>query len=144
MSLFENGLTFTCIQCSRCCRHDPGYVFLSKSDLQAIADYLSLTVEEVKSTFCTRVGFSQDFSMISLLEKDNHDCIFWEDGGCRVYQARPIQCRTYPFWSSVLAGPEGWEREKRQCPGIGQGRHYSCEEIEQLLELRKRNSPVME
>ena len=36
-----------------------------------------------------------------------------------VYTARPLQCRTYPFWPGILASEEDWIRKSRECPGIG-------------------------
>ena len=69
----------------------------------------------------------------SLTEKANHHCIFWEDG-CRVYDARPTQCRTYPFWKEVVRDSRSWNEEGRFCPGIDGGRFYDKTEIARLLQ----------
>ena len=66
----------------------------------------------------------------SLIEKPGGDCIFWDKtAGCTVYPARPIQCQTWPFWPENLEAPEDWSRVKRACPGSGQGKVYTVEEI---------------
>ena len=33
-------------------------------------------------------------------------------GQCSIYDVRPVQCSTYPFWPSLLASKEDWEDEK--------------------------------
>ncbi len=140
---FEEGLRFACTQCSRCCRHDPGYVFLSPDDCRDLADFLKLTSGELISRYCRKVGVA-DISLVSLLEKENKDCIFWnKELGCSVYEARPVQCRTYPFWATALESQESWDRESNHCPGIGLGRIFTYEEIKSLLSMRKQNLPMI-
>jgi Fe-S-cluster containining protein len=34
-----------------------------------------------------------------------------EDGLCTAYEARPLQCRTYPFWDVFMKSREAWEKE---------------------------------
>lgn len=65
-------------------------------------------------------------------EKSNMDCIFWKDG-CTVYQARPLQCRSFPFWDSVLASPKAWEATGKECPGVNSGELHDREEIAGFL-----------
>jgi Fe-S-cluster containining protein len=76
---------------------------------------------------------------VSLIEKSNYDCIFWENGGCSVYRFRPMQCRSYPFWSGNLISLHGWEQLKSSCPGIGVGRVHSRREIERWLRRAEAN-----
>ena len=33
---YSDGLRFECTRCSRCCRHTPGYVFLSENDVERL------------------------------------------------------------------------------------------------------------
>ncbi|MBM3132384.1 MAG: YkgJ family cysteine cluster protein, partial [Chloroflexi bacterium] len=64
-------------------------------------------------------------------ERANDDCIFFNrDHGCVVYEVRPGQCRTRPFWRSILISPEGWASASRGCPGMNQGQAHSIGEIE--------------
>jgi hypothetical protein len=46
-----------------------------------------------------------------------------------VYDGRPAQCRTFPFWTLNLRSEEAWNRAARDCQGIGQGRRFSRAEI---------------
>lgn len=134
---YEKGLRFSCLRCSKCCRHTPGYVFLSEKDLKGIAAYLHLDSEEVSSRYC-RIVHIGGFKRLSLKEKDNLDCIFWEADGCRIYKKRPLQCRSFPFWSGNLLSKDTWERTADMCPGVGQGKWHSSKSISRWL--AKRNA----
>ena len=47
-----------------------------------------------------------------LVSTKGHGCTFLtREGGCGVYEARPVQCRAYPFWPRVLKSPETWNHE---------------------------------
>jgi hypothetical protein len=74
-----------------------------------------------------------------LVEFPNGDCVFFdnETRKCNVYEARPRQCRTWPFWNSNIRTPEAWEQTCEVCPGSGKGKLYQLEEIEaRAAELR--------
>lgn len=132
----NNGLSFECQQCSVCCRHEPGAVFLRKGEAKKIAAFLEIDVRDFFNTFC-RVLWSGEGERISLREKSNYDCIFWEAGGCRIYPVRPIQCSTYPFWPHILQSESTWKEESARCPGIGKGRCFSQDEIARQLEKQQ-------
>ncbi|MBN2352598.1 MAG: YkgJ family cysteine cluster protein [Spirochaetales bacterium] len=130
-----SGLCFQCRRCSGCCRFSPGFVFLSHEDLAGLLEATGATFHEFFSVYLriVPIGF---FSRLSLREKANYDCIFWENDGCRVYEHRPLQCRSYPFWSSILSSRESWEEQKRSCPGIDGGALHAPDEIDRWLSLR--------
>ena len=141
-SFFAQGLRFECTQCGHCCRHEPGYVFLSESDIQGLLEYLSASQDEFMEKYCRMVdvGF---FKRISLVEKRNNDCVFWQNGlGCGVYSARPLQCRSYPFWHAVVDSEESWKEESDSCPGMNHGRLRPEEEIRAWLKKREDNRPL--
>jgi Fe-S-cluster containining protein len=50
---------------------------------------------------------------------------------CTVYDQRPRQCRTWPFWDSNLVNPAAWRRTCEICPGSGQGKLYQLEAIDE-------------
>ena len=134
---YQAGLRFQCTRCSKCCRHTPGYVFLSSSDVDILSAALGTDRQGILREYCRGVplGLAR---RISLREKADFDCIFWENGGCSVYDARPLQCRSFPFWSGCVSSREEWENHGRQCPGIGHGHLHSRHEIEKWLEERLR------
>ena len=125
---YEKGLNFTCSQCGDCCTGAPGTVRVSDDELLEIAEYLDKPIGEIR-LFHTRVIRGR----VSLTELANGDCTFFDGRTrkCTVYAARPIQCRTWPFWDSHLATPEAWDRVCEKCPGSGQGAFFSLEQIEE-------------
>lgn len=133
---------FFCTQCSHCCRHESGFVFLCEEDLERLSERFSLSREEFEESYCIEAPFGP-VSYLSLKEKENYDCIFWADGGCAVYEDRPIQCRTYPFWSHITMNDEQWKLEGRECPGIGIGPISPEKEVESIIKERKRCKSVM-
>ena len=133
---YKDGLHFECQRCSGCCRFDSGYVFLSHQDLDRLSAKLSMTRDEFLEKYCVKVDIGGTFR-ISLIEEENFDCIFWRDGGCAVYDARPLQCRSYPFWAPYLESKEDWDCLASSCPGVNKGALHSREEIEEWLARRK-------
>lgn len=108
-------LKFSCTQCGKCCTGAPGYVWVNEKEIEEIARFLKLTPKEVVQRYTRRVGHR-----LSLIErKSDYSCIFLEDKTCRLYTARPTQCRTYPFWPSIMKSRESWEKEAEFCEGIG-------------------------
>ena len=128
------GLRFSCTRCSSCCRKESGFVYLSENDLSRLANEFQMDYTAFIKTWCRWVPFDQGRERLSLREKSNFDCIFWKDG-CTVYQARPLQCRTFPFWDSVLCSPQAWETAGTGCPGIGSGDLHEGGEIANFLRL---------
>ena len=109
---------FKCQQCSNCCRVDPGIVLLTDQDIQNAHTHLKMS-EGQFITDCCREVYRTDGVYLSLKEKSNYDCIFWSHG-CIIYEARPLQCRTFPFWPSVVELNGAWQAEKERCPGLDQ------------------------
>ncbi len=124
---YKDGLHFTCTQCGNCCTGAPGVVWVGEEEVRQIAEFLGKSVGEVR-LFYTRLVANR----VSLTEFANGDCTFFDGATrkCRIYSARPRQCRTWPFWNSNLESPSTWKRGQTVCPGMGAGAFVSLEEIE--------------
>jgi Fe-S-cluster containining protein len=128
---YKDGLRFTCTQCGHCCTGEPGFVWVNDDDLAAIAAFREESLEEVKAKFTKPAHRGR-----SLREKLNGDCVFYDrERGCTIYPVRPPQCRTWPFWESNVASPEGWQHTCEVCPGSGQGELIPAEEITRRLKV---------
>lgn len=139
---YSDGLDFKCRMCSYCCSSEPGYVFLSENDIERMCKFLSLDRETFLKTYTRLVDYGTHY-LVSLTERKNYDCEFLSPEGCTVYDARPEQCRTYPFWKSVLESRETWENEAQYCKGINGGRKVSKKEIEEFLKRGENNPPYI-
>ncbi|MDR2842991.1 MAG: YkgJ family cysteine cluster protein [Spirochaetaceae bacterium] len=130
---YANGLRFSCKQCSLCCRQDPGYVFLTEDDVSMLFNYLKMSKDDFILTYCRWIKISLSIEYLSLKETSNYDCFFWKNG-CSVYDARPVQCKTYPFWSEFVEDEETWLQT--ECPGINEGELNSAEYIEKCISTK--------
>lgn len=103
---YQDGLRFKCTQCGDCCTGAPGYVWVNKEEIEALASEMKMEVEQFEDQYVRKVGIRK-----SLQEFPNGDCVLLdtETRGCSVYNARPRQCRTWPFWDSNLKSEEAWE-----------------------------------
>jgi Fe-S-cluster containining protein len=130
---YADGLAFECTRCGKCCTGEPGYVWVTDQELEAIAGFLGQPLGEVRELYSRRARGRR-----SLRERANGDCVFWHwEKGCTIYPVRPPQCRSWPFWDSNLATPDDWDRTCQQCPGSGQGEVIPVEEITRRLRLIK-------
>jgi hypothetical protein len=144
---YADGLRFTCTQCGNCCTGGPGYVWISRDEIDRLATHLELSAREVVHRYCRRLG-----GRYSLNERrnaqGNYDCVFLKEERltsgqgaeavvhtrrtCQIYPVRPLQCRTWPFWDGLLQSPGEWERASRRCPGMNTGNKYTRDQIESL------------
>jgi Fe-S-cluster containining protein len=125
-SWYADGLRFACTRCGHCCGGGPGTIRVSDEEISDLAAHCHETDESFRKRYTRRLRGGD----VSLVEKKNLDCIFYDRGeGCTVYPARPRQCRTWPFWSSNVHSPETWRDAARSCPGMGSGPLYDAETI---------------
>jgi uncharacterized protein len=128
---YAGGLAFTCCRCGRCCAGpEEGYVWVTAGEIVAMAKAIGETPESFRNKYVRKVG-----TRISLRENSAKDCVFLsrDDQGrslCRLYECRPMQCRTWPFWPGNLITAQSWLYAQQRCPGINQGQAFSLEEIE--------------
>jgi uncharacterized protein len=125
---YQDGLRFECTQCGNCCTGAPGYVWVNGQEIEQLAALVGeADAEAFEQKYVRRIGIRR-----SLREFPNGDCVFFdtETRRCSVYEARPRQCRTWPFWDSNVRTEADWEYTCKICPGSGQGKLYSIETIE--------------
>jgi Fe-S-cluster containining protein len=123
---FKDGLRFQCTQCGDCCTGAPGFVWVNKEEIAALAQQVGMPVAEFEAKYVRTVGIRK-----SLVEYENGDCVFFDGVArkCTVYEARPRQCRTWPFWESNVQTEESWQQTCEACPGSGKGQIYPVEHI---------------
>ncbi|MCF6154216.1 MAG: YkgJ family cysteine cluster protein [Candidatus Brocadia sp.] len=126
---YKEGLRFECQRCGRCCRGEPGVVWVNKREIEKISAFLSITQNAFAKNYLRTIN-----DRFSLLEYGNGDCIMY-DNGCKIYDVRPCQCRSFPFWTSNLENRSEWEKVKKTCPGIDKGKLHTLEEIQGNLKI---------
>ena len=123
---YDTGLRFKCTQCGNCCGGGPGTIRVSDDEITRLAKRLEISEKSFRGRYTHRLRGGD----ISLNEQDNYDCVFFRrDSGCSVYADRPRQCRTWPFWHSVVLSEETWSDAAEGCPGMNSGSLFEAEEI---------------
>ena len=130
---YHDGLQFGCTACGACCRRN-GYVWLSPPDIARLSAHLGLPVEEFLARYTHSVAVEGQDEPGIHLARAPHGCVFLDDAtnACTVQEAKPTQCRLFPFWPMALESPEAWEREVVALCGpeaLGQGPVYGADEI---------------
>ena len=129
MSKFwKQGLQFSCHECGNCCTFKGGAVYASESEFQAIAESLGINLAKFYRDYTF-----MDYGHRSLKSVPAGPCIFY-DNGCSIYEQRPKQCRTYPFWPEVLKSQHRWQQEAKTCQGIDKGKFWIADQIKAELD----------
>lgn len=128
---WREGVRFECTGSGKCCTShgEFGFVYLNLEDRQRFARHLKMRTSDFTRKYCEKTGG------IWHLKEDpkNPDCLFLKGKSCSVYEARPTQCRTWPFWPEVM-NAKSWAKDvKSFCPGVGRGSVIPAEKIENQL-----------
>lgn len=126
---YAQGLQFACTGCGNCCTGEAGFTWVSAAEVAALADRLGLDVPAFRRRYTVEVHRNGSV-LTSLVESPGGDCVFYQRGlGCTVYQDRPRQCRTWPFWRRLVASRAAWDEAAAGCPGMNRGSRHPAEVI---------------
>lgn len=122
------SLPFDCTGCGKCCQ-TIGEVYLNPSEIQKTAETLNISIEDLKQKYSSReieskrgegenwIVLKQKYSNNNISDVNDSDtassCIFLDDETkhCMIYEARPLQCSTYPFWPRIMDSIDDWNEE---------------------------------
>lgn len=132
---YADGLRFACTQCGNCCTGPTGYVWFTEEEGAAMAQHLGVDEAAFYDQYAHKIN--GQWSLTETHTKHGYDCIFLDRKSvpgkaiCGLYESRPLQCRTWPFWPENLESRRNWEATRRQtpCPGINAGALVPIEDI---------------
>ena len=112
----ENAFRFTCTACGDCCRTE-GSVYFTREDLDKIYAHLKLTEDKRKALHKKLI---QRRNNNYYIHDSQGPCILLdlETNRCKAYPARPLQCRSFPFWPSVFHSKADFRQTQHECPGM--------------------------
>lgn len=90
--LLDPTVEYVCQRCTACCKW-PGDVRLEEPEISTIADFLGMDETAFLDRY-TRLRTNRQG--LSLIEKDNHECIMLEGNSCRIHEVKPEQCKGFP------------------------------------------------
>jgi len=110
---------FGCQRSGRCCTAGEGHVWLEEGEAESMASVLGMDPEAFAERFLRQVPDPKSGRLRISLRDDHGRCVLLEGTReCTVYEQRPAHCRSFPYWPSVLADPDAFERARAVCPGI--------------------------
>jgi Fe-S-cluster containining protein len=113
----SDKIGFKCTGCGNCCSGSSGYIWLNKQEQINISKKLNLPLKKFleKYTFIAE----NKISLKEIKKKENdYWCIFLEKNKkCKIYDVRPHQCKSYPYWKNVVDDKNYLEFVLQDCPG---------------------------
>lgn len=118
----KNGYNFSfnptaCESCAgNCCIGESGYIWINIVEIEALSKYLGLTLDSFREKYLFKVGYKYSIKEVELAD-NSFACCFFDLGKrkCSIYDYRPTQCRTFPFWEYFKNN----EKEVyKECPAI--------------------------
>ncbi len=106
-----------CNNCNgNCCIGESGYIWINSQEIQALSLHLKISVEDLKIRFLNKIAYKYSIKEVKLAS-NNYACCFFnlDKKQCSVYDVRPNQCRTFPFWDYFK---ENEEEVYKECPAI--------------------------
>ena len=130
---YKDGLCFECTQCGNCCTGPPGTVWFTDEEGRGMAEKLGIGIDTFYRNYARKIG--SKWSLTERIVDGKYDCVLLDrsenSSSCSVYEARPSQCRTWPFWKENLRSEDAWKRAKEStpCPGMDTGPLIPIESI---------------
>ena len=109
----QSELPFECTGCGKCCR-TKGDVFMDPEETLAASKLLNLSVKEFTNQYAKMEDEESGWTLLKSKSVEG-SCIFLneENNQCQIYEARPLQCSTYPFWPRIMSSQDSWNDEVR-------------------------------
>ncbi len=105
-----------CESCEgNCCIGESGYIWVTPTEIRAIAAHIDLDEESFRTTQLRKVGYR--YSLRENKIGESYECAFFDKSKrqCSIYEVRPSQCRSFPFWDYFK---EHIQEVEKECPGI--------------------------
>lgn len=105
-----------CSTCqARCCTGESGYIHVNATEIEKIANFTGFETQDFMQKYLFKNGYR--YSIKERKFNDSYECAFYdrEANGCAIYEVRPLQCITFPFWDYFK---DKVDELKKECPGV--------------------------
>jgi Fe-S-cluster containining protein len=89
-----------CVSCGgKCCIGESGYIWVDEEEILTFAKFFNMKKEEFILQYLRKINSCYTLKEVEF--QNGYACIFFDEKimGCSVYNVRPNQCRTFPFWN---------------------------------------------
>lgn len=142
-------LRFKCIRCGNCCTDKNTFVNITYQDILKIRNELKLSLDEIieiigfyifkenptkenlKKMVISPIESEKGLAFVGLRKNATGSCYFYDEKykKCKIYDLRPMFCRTFPFSFKIIYNKNDKEKSeiqinytekgKKYCSGIG-------------------------
>jgi uncharacterized protein len=123
--------------CTNCCTQR-GFVYLNDADVARAAAFVGMSAADFERRYVYRTSKKMRLRVAKRVR-----CYFLKDGGCGIHPAKPLQCRTFPFWPELVGSAREWQRAAHRCPGIGKGPLVQIEQAREIAAEMKAGLPEL-
>jgi len=133
MFYLKQPLYFECTACGACCTGGTDhYIAVNNNEAELIRKHLGVTLNWFRRRYIEHL--TRDSWSIRL---QDGQCVFLnQQGHCKIYNLRPTQCKTYPYWPELLETKKNWLNERKHCEGINKGQQISIRHIKRQLKTQ--------
>ena len=169
-SVEKSSFSFICQQTGHCCTDPNIIVTLTfsdifklfteiKTDFDALIKIISFYkirgshTQVIQNRMVLSAVKTKEGMIIPGLRKlKNSNCLFYDKPNCKIYNNRPLACRSYPFAFDYSKTSVTWKWAKdaeKTCQGIGKGKLWSEAKLKKLGEvtlnhIREHNDLIKE
>ena len=104
-----------CLTCTGICCRWGGYVWITEEEMTQMAEVMNLSLESFAGEY-VKAAYGK-LSLQERLRDGQYHCSMLDpfNNRCLVYEARPRQCKTFPFWDQYR---ENYIKLLELCPGV--------------------------
>jgi Fe-S-cluster containining protein len=146
-----SSMPFDCTSCGKCCK-TKGSVWMSPTETLHAARFLTMSTEAFIYQYASHTLAGDDDNEHEVWIQIKNDptgtaCVFLENNQCRIYEARPVQCSSYPFWSHLMKSEAAWDDEVRFTDENDSGPYWTrdgggCEGMQYIGDNNSNNTGI--
>lgn len=152
----ESKIVFQCypgVPCFKLCCSDL-FLPLTPYDIIRIRDKLKLTTDEFLLMYTEPFILPKSglpIVRLKMLENEEKTCPFLGEGGCLIYEVRPLACRYYPLGFGLFRNREAGKNEEIYyfvkegfCQGLDSGQEMTVEEYRISQGIPGLEEPILD
>jgi len=99
-----------------CCTGESGNIWINRDEITILSNYFNIDTQGLKDKYLIKKGYKYSIKEVNI-DAVNYACIFFDLDKklCTIYDVRPMQCQTFPFWDYFK---NRVDEVREECPAI--------------------------